>query len=159
MQHGEVARQPCRAAGAQGGEGLGDGPAHQREGRAVRGKPDGIGPAAIEGRGDARDERGVVGEPSVHVSDPLDREPAAGQVRLERGQPGVRCFRKSRRLLPDADILSCPAGQHAADTRESEVDVTGKAASDGSPACRVVAQEQDRWLPARSVRPAHAEAS
>ena len=89
----------------------------------------------------------MVDEPSVHVSDPLDREPAAGQVRLERGQPGIRCFRQGRRLLPDADILSGPAGQHPADARESEVDITGQAASDGGPASRVVAQEQDRWLP------------
>jgi hypothetical protein len=35
MQHGGVARQPCRAGGAQGSEGLADGPAHQPDGRGV----------------------------------------------------------------------------------------------------------------------------
>ena len=45
MQHGEVTRQPCRGARAQGGEGLGDGPAHERESGAVLGETDGIGPA------------------------------------------------------------------------------------------------------------------
>jgi hypothetical protein len=89
----------------------------------------------------------VVGEPTVHVSYPLDSEPAAGQGRLERCQPGIGCFWQSCWLLPDAGIVGGPAGHDAADARESEVDLTGHAARDGSPACRVVAQEEDGWHP------------
>jgi hypothetical protein len=59
------------------------------EGRAVRGEADGIGPASVQGRRIARDERGMVGEPSVHVSYPLNSERVVGQGRLERGQPGI----------------------------------------------------------------------
>jgi hypothetical protein len=33
---------------------------------------------------------------------------------------------------------------------ESKVDITGHAASDASPACRVVAQEEDGWLPGQA---------
>jgi len=92
----------------------------------------------------------VEGEPSVHVSYPLDSEPAAGQVRLERRQPWVRCFLQSRRLLPDADVAGGPAGQDPGDAGEPEVDIAGQATSDASPARRVVAQEDDRWLPGQA---------
>lgn len=79
MQDGEIALEPWRAVSAQSGECLGDGLAHEREGRAVCGEADGIGPAPVQRRCYARDERGVICKPSVHVSNALDREPAARQ--------------------------------------------------------------------------------
>ncbi len=153
MQYSEVARPPCRAASAQGGECLGDGLAHERQGCAVTGETAGIDSAPEEGRRDARDERGVVGEPSVHVSNPLDSEPTGREGRFERCQPGIRCLRQGRRLLPDADVGRGPAGHDAADAGKSEVGVAGHFAGDGGPTCRIVAEEDEGWLPGQAGEP------
>src|ERR1019366_4603122 len=82
VQHGEVARKPGDTVTAQGGEHFGDGPAHKRENPMVCCEAYRIGPAAVESRGDAGDERGVVNEPSVHVGDTLDGKPACRQVSM-----------------------------------------------------------------------------
>jgi hypothetical protein len=77
----------------------------------------------------------------------LYAEPAAGQVRFQHGQPGIRCRRESRGLLPDADVAGGPAGHDAADAGEPEVDNAGHVTRDGRPARRVVAEEDHRRLP------------
>jgi hypothetical protein len=153
VQHSEVTRQPCRAVSAQGGECSGNGPAHEREGRAVRGETDGVGSAPVESRSDACDERGVVGEPPIHVSDPLDREPAPRQDRFQRGQPGVRCVRQGRRLLPYFDVVSDPAGHDAADAGEPEVDLARHVTGYGRPSRGVIAKEDYGRLPGQDREP------
>jgi hypothetical protein len=80
-------------------------------------------------------------EPPVHVGDPLHGEPAAGQGRVQRGQPGIGCLLQSGGLLPDADVVSGPVGHDAADAWEPEVDIAGQVSGDGRPAGRVVAEE------------------
>ncbi len=101
------------------------------------GKTNGVGSAPVESRRDARDERGVIGEPPIHVSDPLDSEPAPRQGRFQHGQPGIRCLRQSRRLLPYQDIVSDPASHDAADAGEPEVDLAGHVSGDSRPGyCR-----------------------
>ena len=89
-------RIPCSAVSAQGGECLGDGLAHEREGRAVCGEAAGIGPAPVQRRCYARDERGVIGKPAVHVSYALDREPLTHQRRLQLCQLRVPSLSDSR---------------------------------------------------------------
>jgi hypothetical protein len=138
VQDGEVPRQPARAVSAQAGESPGDGPAHEREGRTVRSEADRIGSATVQGR---RDEGGVVGEPPVHVGDPLHAEPAADQDGLPARPAGDQMPSESRGLLPDADVVGDPVGQDAADAGEPEVDVAGYVGRDGRPARRVVAEE------------------
>jgi len=146
VQDGQVARDPRCALTAQAGERPGDGLAHERKDRAVRGEADGIGSAAVQSRRDARDEGGVVGKPPVHVRDPLDGEPAAGQGRFQRCQPRVGRPRQSRGLRPDADVVGGPVGHDAADAGEPEVGIAGQVAGDGRPAGGVVAEEDDGWL-------------
>ena len=106
MQDGEVARRSPRAAGPQCGESLRDGTAHEDQGDPVRGKTGGVGPAAVQGRTDARNERGVIGEPAVHIMYAPDSKALAGQGRCQCGEPGISRVRQDGRLLADAAALS-----------------------------------------------------
>ena len=64
----------------------------------------------------------MVGEPSVHVGYPLDREPALAQASFNLGQAGVITSLQSGRLLPDANVLGDPLADDAADPEEPELD-------------------------------------
>jgi hypothetical protein len=153
VQDGEVPRESGYAVSAQAGEGPGDGPAHEDERRAVRGQADGVGPAADQGRRDACDEGSVVGEPPVHVGDPLDGEATIGQDRVQRGQPGISGRRQSRGLRPDACVVGGLAGHDATDAREPEIDIAGQVTGDGEPPRWVVAEEEHGRLPGQDREP------
>lgn len=97
--------------------------------------------------GNARHERCVVGEPSVHISYPLDRESTLAQRLLELGHAGVASSLESGRLLRDANVLGDPVADDAADAGEPEPDITGDPAADCGPAVGVVPAENDGGRP------------
>jgi hypothetical protein len=106
--------------------------------------------APVAGRRDARDERGVVGEPSVHVSYALDSEPAAGQGRLQRGQL-ITPDRDKDDVVHAAGIrhdvgfgVGSPSAEHIAGVKASIGHLIGP---------RPVAQHRDRAACRREVRP------
>ncbi len=107
VQDGEVARQSSYATCVQGGECLGDGLAHQCEGEAICGEAAGVGSAAVKGRSDACDERGMVGKPAVHVGHAPDSEPAVRQRRFERCQPGINNSVSCRRHIVRRQETAC----------------------------------------------------
>jgi len=120
VQDGQVAGKPGYPLLPQSGERFGDGRAHKPEGGAIAGQPGGVGTAAIQSGCDTGDEGGVVGEPSLHVGDPVDIEAALAQDVLQLVQisdgPGLQ----SGRLLPDAHIVRDSVAENTGYAREAE---------------------------------------
>jgi hypothetical protein len=92
--------------------------------------------------GHAGDERGVVGEPAVHVGDALDAEsPLAERLpELVHARAGARL--QGGWLLPDTHVLRDPVAHDTAHAREAEPHVTGRLARYCGPAAWVVTEEQ-----------------
>ncbi|MEP7024387.1 MAG: hypothetical protein ABJB47_11425 [Actinomycetota bacterium] len=89
----------------------------------------------------------MIGEPSVHVGYPLDRETAPVQSSFEFGQARVAVGLQGSRLLRDAGILGDPVAKETADAGESQLDLTADLAGYREPATGIVAEEHHGRCP------------
>jgi hypothetical protein len=143
VQDRQVSGQASDVLPAQGGERLGHGRAHQPEVGAVVGQACRVAAAPVQGRGHAGHERGMVGQPAVHVGDPPDREALLAERRFQLCQQGIAARFQRRRLLPDAHILGYPVPDEAADAGEPEPDLAGDTGGYRRPPGGVVPEEDD----------------